>query len=349
MRIPSLTVAAAGSVLLAACATPPAVTPTGGPHLTVPVEVPAAPLTPGERWTSDWLAAPFPFHELLPSWNVDVPEGTAFRVEVQVAAEGPESASPWLDLGGWGPWPEAERGATELEGGRVATDIVELEEPRNRWRWRILTRGAEGREAPRVRRFHACFSNREQLQNLAAGPEPEADRIRLALRRQHDEATKLAPRICSPTSVAMVLAYRGKGRPTAEVAALCFDAEHNIYGNWNRAVQGAWLLGVPGYLTRVATWTEAARFVADGQPLVISIGVKKGQLTGAPYTETSGHLVVLCGFDGEGRAIVMDPAVPVGDEEPRLYALAELETVWLRRGGFAYVLGADEVAAPSKR
>ena len=147
----------------------------------------------------------------------------------------------------------------------------------------------------------------------------------------------------------MVLAYRGIDRPTAEVAALLYDAENKIYGNWNRAVQGAWLLGVSGYLTRVATWAEAARFVADGKPLVASIGVKEGQLTGAPYPQTAGHLVVLCGFDGEGRAIVMDPAVPVGDEEPRLYSLAELETVWLQRGGFAYVLGADEVAAPSKR
>lgn len=328
-------VAGTGFSVLLACTAPPPADSIEAPHRTVRLEVPETPIAPGAPWTSPWLVAPFAFDELLPSWNVDPPEGSAFRVEVQVAGSEPASASPWLDLGGQGEWPEAERAGTSFDGGRVAVDIALLEAPRRRWRWRVAARG----EPVLVRSVHACFTDRDRLATLDPGPEPLAVRVEVAPRHQQAEGPELGSRICSPTSVAAVLAYRGADHPTAEVAALLYDAENDLYGNWNRAVQGAWTLGVPGYLTRVSTWEEAARFIEGGTPLVISIGALAGQLTGAPYRKTAGHLLVLCGFDGEGRAIVMDPACPVGDDAPRRYYLSELETVWLRRGGFAYVLG----------
>jgi hypothetical protein len=161
------------------------------------------------------------------------------------------------------------------------------------------------------------------------------------MRHQGREAPEIASRICSPTSVTMTLAYAGVSRPTAEVAAIVYDAEHDIYGNWNRAVQGAFLLGVPGYLLRVNDWPQASELLAEGTPLVISIAAKEGQLAGAPYASTAGHLLVLAGLDGAGGAIVFDPATPVGGETPRRYALADLETVWLRRGGVAYRIGGN--------
>lgn len=326
------------SLSLTACAAPQSIEGAAPAHETLRIEGPYR-LRPGENWSSEWLAAPFPFDELLPSWNISVPEGASFRVEVMVADETPESASPWLDLGGWGDWPAAKRAAIEFDGGRVEVDLVKLDQPVTRWRWRIETRGAGEAELVLAwSAIRACFTNGGALAGVDAGPEPDGGRVEVSLRRQYDEAPELASRICSPTSVAMVLDYHGVDRSTAEIAALLYDHEHDIYGNWNRAVQGAWTFHVPGYLTRISTWAEAAQHIEDGRPLVISIGVEEGQLTGAPYRRTDGHLVVLCGFDGAGRALVMDPAVPAGDEGPRRYALAELETTWLRRGGFTYVL-----------
>jgi hypothetical protein len=157
-------------------------------------------------------------------------------------------------------------------------------------------------------------------------------------RSQRAEDPKIAGSICSPTSVAMLLAYRGVDRPTAEVAELLYDREHEIYGNWPRAVQGAFTSGVPGYLTRFSGWSAVEDAIAREQPLVISIRAKKGQLTGAPYEKTDGHLLVLCGFDANGDCLVNDPAARDAEHGQITYERSELEACWMGNGGVAYVL-----------
>lgn len=287
-------------------------------------------------WISAWVDAPFAFDELLPSWNTRLPAGGAFRVDVQLDAED----APWLDLGGWGAWPASQRAATKFDLGRVAIDVVELDGDAERARVRIRTRGLAPGATASLEHLTLCFT-RSALHELRAGfgaPPPVAT-LPVPLRRQTDEGPEIAGRICSPTSVTMVLAFSGVERPTAEVAAALYDEEHDIYGNWNRAVQGAFGFGVPGELVRIDDWPQAAAVLEQGTPLVISIAAKEGQLSGAPYPSTDGHLLVLAGFDGEGHAVCFDPAVPPGDAAPRRYLLEELESIWLRRGGVAYRIG----------
>ncbi len=290
----------------------------------------------GGCWVGPWESTSCPADELLPSWNVDCPEGSSFRVDLEVDS-GPDSpASGWLDLGGWGPWPESERSPTTSPLADVEVDLLKAEPAATRVRWRIR---AHGPAPVRVHRRALCATRTSAiepaLERLQA-PSPVA--LDLRLRRQYDETASLGPRICSPTSVSMVLELRDVSLPTSEVAAVLYDAEHDLYGNWNRAVQGAFLLGVPGYLTRIGCWTEVEALLRRGQPLVVSIGVEPGELSGAPYSQTAGHLVVLAGLDGAGGAIVYDPAVRAPEDRPRRYLLSELEHVWLRRGGFTYVL-----------
>ena len=291
----------------------------------------------GGCWVGPWEATPFPSDELLPSWNVRCPEGSAFRVDLEVDAGPGSTASGWLDLGGWGAWPEEERSPTTSPVATVEVDLLKADPPAERVRWRIRARG--GPSGIEVERRSLCATRTAAISEAleqASAPSPIA--VELRLRRQFDETPGLGPRICSPTSVAMLLEYRGVPLPTASVAAVLYDAEHDLYGNWNRAVEGAFLLGIPGYLTRIGSWSEAAGHLEHGQPLVISIGVGPGELSGAPYPQTAGHLMVLAGFDGAGRALVYDPAVRAPEAEPRHYLLTELAHVWLRRGGFAYVL-----------
>ena len=61
----------------------------------------------------------------------------------------------------------------------------------------------------------------------------------MPFRSQKVERKEIRGRICSPTSVSMVLAYRGVDRPTEEVAQTIFDESNRIFGNWPRAVAGA--------------------------------------------------------------------------------------------------------------
>lgn len=290
-------------------------------------------------WISDWITPAGPFDELLPSWNIALPDSASVRVDVAVSEslEGP--SSPWLDVGGWGAWPESQRSATEFENGRVSIDILKLTRPMQRARLRLRFRELQLAQQPKIERLTLCFTDGARAESSAFGPHPsEAFHIEVPQRRQTDEGPDLAPRICSPTSVAMLLAHHGVSVSTESVAHTLYDSEHDIYGNWNRAIQGAFLLGVPGQLIRVQSWGEALAWMGRERPLIISIGVRPGQLTSAPYPSTAGHLLVLCGFDGAGNALVMDPAVPAGESGFRSYKLEELEQVWLRRGGYAYLI-----------
>ena len=140
----------------------------------------------------------------------------------------------------------------------------------------------------------------------------------------------------------MLLAYRGVDASTAEVARRSFDPFHDIYGNWNRAIQAAYSFGVPGRLERIQSWERVEELLAEGQPLILSIAAKAGQLRNAPYASTSGHLLVLCGFDDANNALVNDPAAATAGLGQLAYARADLETVWMARGGTTYVLQATK-------
>jgi hypothetical protein len=122
------------------------------------------------------------------------------------------------------------------------------------------------------------------------------------------------------------------------VAERAFDAAHDIYGNWPRNIQAAFSFGVPGYLTRIVSWSQAEDLIRAEQPIIASIRVEAGQLRGAPYKKTDGHLIVITGFDGRGGVYVNDPAVPDPKLANVVYARDELDVVWLQRGGTAYIL-----------
>jgi hypothetical protein len=138
----------------------------------------------------------------------------------------------------------------------------------------------------------------------------------------------------------MVLAYRGVERSVGEVAARVRDPDFDLYGNWPRNIQGAYELGVPGFLARFNEWQSVAEHLMAGDPLIVSVQAPGGVLSNAPYRELdSGHLIVLRGLDGHGGVLVNDPAAATPEQGQRLYAMTELCKAWLELGnGTAYVL-----------
>ena len=73
-------------------------------------------------------------------------------------------------------------------------------------------------------------------------------------------------------------------------------------------------------------------------PIVASIKSKPGELAGAPYSETDGHLIVLRGYDSDGNFLVNDPAGSDAGKGQLVYARRDIATVWLTNGrGTAYL------------
>jgi hypothetical protein len=162
-------------------------------------------------------------------------------------------------------------------------------------------------------------------------------RLAVPARSQRDAPPDIAPRICSPTSVAMVLEYWGRRAATPALAAEIFHAATDGYGVWPAAIRTAGRHGVAGYLLRFPDWSAAAWCLEHELPIIASIRYAAGELSNAAIVETSGHLIVLTGRQDDD-VLVNDPAAPTVASVPRRYRLDEFRRVWLERNGVGYVL-----------
>jgi hypothetical protein len=144
-------------------------------------------------------------------------------------------------------------------------------------------------------------------------------------------------RICSPASVAMVLGYWGAPVDVVGLAAEMFHPVLDRYGVWPAAVRAAARRGMAGYLLRFPDWASTAWCLARGIPIIASVGYARDELTGAAIPATTGHLLVLTGWEGDD-ILVNDPAAPTVDTVARRYRRRQLTRAWLERVGVGYVL-----------
>ncbi len=328
------------------------------------------------RWTSAWVPPGQSFTELISSWSARTPRGAWLQVLVRVRDSGGRVSS-YKDVGRWAKSDRAFRrtsaGSQADTVARVATDTVKAR-PGVRltgYQLRLRLMRLPDRAGPTV----ASVSTVVSLPPASVPPTSKplsSSEISLAVpgysqmihRGQDPEYGGGGEAWCSPTSLAMVLGYYRR-LPSAsayawvsdayadpwvnQVARLTYDYGYRGTGNWpfNTAV-GANRVA-DAFVTRLADLRMAERFLRSGIPLVISIRFARGELTGAPISASSGHLVVLAGLTSAGNPIVMDPAASRDSTVRRVYDRAQLERAWLGgSGGTAYVLRDDVHALPGR-
>lgn len=310
------------------------------------------------------LVAPSGFNEAVVSWNAEVPGGAGLRVELRVGRFGGAVDlvwSPWLYVGRAGDAGPPGGAAGWLADfrqsfahGKVDVDYFtspvrwEAVQLRVRaWSGSSVAPGAGGEPAGPVvmlRRLAVQLSRDEKVvagsvTGAQGGAEPGRGRLGVPFRSQKTEQRELAGRICSPTSLAMVLAHFGIDRPVLEVSRRAWDADRDLYGNWPRNVQAAFELGAPGYVCRFTEWPQVEAVLARGQPIVASIRVARGELPAAPFPATDGHLIVIEGMDEKGDLLVLDPSVSTMELGARVYPRRDMERVWFTNAaGTAYII-----------
>ena len=147
----------------------------------------------------------------------------------------------------------------------------------------------------------------------------------------------LGPRLCSPTSVTMVICHYGFPAQLRQVADMAYHPAHDRYGVWPAALYAASRHHLLGYLMWFSDW-EAARWLLEhGVPIVASIRYKEGELDGAPIASTAGHLVVVRGYDADS-VWVNDPAADQAEQVTRSYSFTQFLKAWLQGSGVGYVL-----------
>ncbi|MEM7630231.1 MAG: serine hydrolase [Planctomycetota bacterium] len=293
---------------------------------------------PSDEVLSSWTVSPEEaFTNALVSFNAEVPGGGGVAAEVCV--EVGDGWSAWMAIADWGDVPVDRARETAWDGGRIAIDELISDEPIGRMRVRLVGFAGDEAAMPRVARADVVVSRRSagRVLDARAGEAVETGTPFRACEIEGDDG--LASRLCSPTSVAMLLAQRGVRPGYEELIGRVYDARHDLYGVWPRAIQAAYTFGVAGRLHRFGDWDEVRAHLLDVGPIAISLRGGEGEVRGMGYDASDGHLIVLTGLTEDGDAVVLDPAFGDEAEARRVYPAADLSEVWLRRArGTAYVL-----------
>jgi uncharacterized protein YvpB len=153
---------------------------------------------------------------------------------------------------------------------------------------------------------------------------------------------KISKRICSPTSITMMLRYYNTpGISLASIADKTYDSGAKMFGNWAFGVATIFNEykkqkpneNIKTYVRWYESLDDILNHIKKGNPVIVSIGYKENELQGAPLP-TAGHLLLIRGGDGS-YIYVNDPAAPENKTVTRKYRKDEFLKAWK---GVAYIL-----------
>ncbi len=274
----------------------------------------------------------YPFNQGLPSWNGSVAHNsTGFKVEMRF----PYSTgwSPWLTVGYWKNYIWSNYGNTSFAGGMIDYDYVKLNYFTDKWQFRVsLVRFNVNQPSPKIHKLSFFVSDSRTTANISqiVADNPPQIFIPTNFIYQYGVDPTIGGSICSPTTVAMILASYGIQVDPYQFALVTKDPYFNIFGIWPRAVQHAAEYGLDGAVTRYRTWSEAYEVLANGGRIGMSLG--------SPLYP-NGHLVMLAGFTSTGNPIVHDPAKSNGYSYQ--HNKTSLSQSWFSKGGIAYTFYPD--------
>jgi hypothetical protein len=297
--------------------------------------------------TSEVMRFEHPMNRGVLSWNVATPGKSSVEVMLRARSE-TKGWSGWFTMGVWGERIASRSGKRQENGfGFVNVDTLMLHEGVRDWQYRIQLHPDKRGAMPTVHAVGLAVKNTRACRNGGTPASPEVRALDVPAISQFEaarrgRAPKLARRICSPTSVAMLLRYHGVTDPSpVRLAAKIYDRGARAYGNWPfniAALFSALNAKLPqvSYLAYVRwydTFDDLLENVRKDGPAIVNIAFKRGQLRGAPVP-TSGHILLVRGAD-RNYVYVNDPAFPQARRVPARYARDEFVRAWK---GAAYVV-----------
>jgi hypothetical protein len=327
-------------------------------------------------WTSGIVPVAFGFNELVSSWNATTPVGTWAQVEVRPQIDDGHWAK-WYVLGQWSSG-DSDFHRTSVGGQGDADGFVSIDtffakdHVAVAYQLRAtLYRRVGSTQSPTLNRLSAIASNLTNQKNvfpsqttmtgttIDLGVPQYSQEIHHGEYPQYDNGGEAW---CSPTSTSMVVAYWGDS-PTAKetswvgfadpwvdfTARGVYDYHYNGAGNWPFNTAYAATRGLVADVTQLHDLAEAEPFIKARIPLVASIAFQSNKLDGADIKSTNGHLVVIEGFTGDGKQVIVnDPASPNDAGVKHFYDREQFERAWIpASGGIVYVIRPAGWTTPS--
>ncbi len=305
-----------------------------------------------------------PFTKAVLSWDVDTPAGTLVQVEARVCenavdanGQSTENWSDWLSWGHWGTTINRASGigTTDSPLAKLDVDTLVVKNGRtaNKIQYRVILHSGSPGASPTLRLLALALRNQNPGQGITKvfGDHPDLSNLAVLNVPQLSQMIRdpaIADSICSPTSVAMMLAYYGTAVQPETVAWGAYDYGYEDFGNWpfNTAYAGS-----HGYQAYVdySTIEGLKREIAGGHPVAVAVAYKNSAavsgnlpvVDGAPIRQTPGHLIVVCGFTQENGTefiIINDPAAASNAGVRVKYRLDQFALAWAESGNIAYII-----------
>jgi len=312
--------------------------------------------TNGSAWISQEWKSSKPFRELVVSWNLRIDADLEVECQVQTAG----NWGRWWHLGHWSPMQSPTR-RTSVRGqrdssGSVDTDTLVL--PTLGQAVRLRVRFSDPAQTPAVlkRMDLALWSPASGPEEAipAAPPTSATQAIPTILevpQKSQADYPEGVTQWCSPTSLAMLMAYWGRQTAHAEwdldvriVAAGVHDPGWPGTGNWsfNAAYAGS-KPGLQAAAVRLNGIADLEALLNSGIPVAASVSY--AVLKGGPKPENGdGHLVVVCGLSGS-TVSVNDPGVRLSRVR-REFPRAVFQAAWAASHQTVYVVWPEGRALP---
>ena len=279
------------------------------------------------------------FNRGLPSWNGYAPEDQKSSFRVSMRFKIGDNWSKWVTVGFWDKYIWTYYGSTKFNGGKVAIDYVKLDLYVLEYQYKIeFKRTNPDFESASIKQLSFFVSDSRttdavNIDELVNDNPPEIF-ISTNFVYQYGVDPVIGKRICSPSSLSMIIQSYGYEVDTYEFAVRTRDPYWDIFGDWPRGVQSASEYGLKGSVTRYRSWTEAYDVLKNGGRIAITVG--------PPLF--SGHLMMLAGFDEYGNPLLHNPART--DGYGITYDKRDITESWFNKGGISYTFY-DENATPT--
>jgi hypothetical protein len=289
---------------------------------------------------------PMPASQLIFSWNGYRPSHGYYVFYVQVRAKGAASWSNWYKIAEWGQ--NTQRSFERLLNQDPSFCYVRLEMPDGTYAYACRVKiEAYGQASMRdVARFNISAADYQQFVSEVGKTRywslPSVFVHKIPAFSQMETRHPERERICSPTSLAMVVSYLLKRHiDPMQFADGVYDDGLKSYGSWPFNVAHAFALTDGHYyfaVTRLNSFAHLYNYVRRKLPVVVSV---RGPLRTMPSGKTyaDGHLLVVVGWDNEHkRVMVLDPAFETSQSVHHSYAIDDFLAAWERSYRLAYVI-----------
>ncbi|HYO52318.1 peptidase C39 family protein [Archangium sp.] len=300
--------------------------------------------------TSPVMTTSFGFREAIASWEAETPTGSWVETQIRVQISG--VWTKWYNLGVWAADYSTVRrhsaGSQSDTNAYVGIDTLVVNSKKaaaTAFQVKVRLFSANGIALSRVRASSVTVSTSPERSPVLSVGNPAHWNQVLAVPECSQMVYPDGGQVwCSPTSTSMVLRYWAGDTGACEThvrAAVggVYDWIFGGHGNWPFNTAYAASKGLQSHVTRFTSMAQIEPWISAGVPAIISIAWGSGELTGAPIPSSSGHLMVVVGFDASGNPVVNDPAASTDAAVQRTYLRSEFETLWLRASaGTTYLI-----------